>query len=727
MALLSTKGKAPGVYIQEITIPGPLSPASTSNLAIVGPAKSGPLNRPTLLTNVDQFWKIFADYIEDPYRVYAAHAVNGFFAEGGTECYFVRIGNGAAAGLNLADRAGTPQTTLVVTALQEGNPATATTVQVSDASLATTTVQKAEATMAAVSATVSTTDPGKKSITVTVAADLANFSPGDTVHIDDGAHHDDPVIASINGATVNFVAAMTNTYTSGTMAYSDPSKKSVNVTAAAALANFAPGDSVHLDDGTHTDDTVIASIKGVRVYFQSAISFPYISGTVRIADLAAGATQLRVASAAKLEPGSVVSLSVSGVVKEWAVIRLVNPVSKVIGLTNPLTFAYNMATAAPAVTVTSAEFTLQIISPNAGTETFTALSMDSRHSHYFDTVVKSKAVTVTLPDPPSTTPAPKNIPKVIGPAPLAGGASDDLNTLGTNFYHAGIDTLKKISDVNLLCVPDAVGSHFTAADTQDVQAYMIQHCQRMQDRFAILDSREMLPTETTFDTVTNQRASLNSDGGFAGLYFPWIGISNPLGSGKIFVPPSGHTAGVFANTDNTIGVYKAPANEAITSALAVEVPVTDDEQGPLNELGINVIRSFKNEGIKIWGARTIAPQDVTAWRFVNVRRLLLFIEKTIQQGTRFAVFEPNNLTLWQQIKRMVNDFLTDQWRGGALFGDTPDRAFRVRVDEILNPPDVRALGILVVEVTVVPTTPAEFIIFQVVQDITGSTLQEKSA
>jgi phage tail sheath protein FI len=172
-------------------------------------------------------------------------------------------------------------------------------------------------------------------------------------------------------------------------------------------------------------------------------------------------------------------------------------------------------------------------------------------------------------------------------------------------------------------------------------------------------------------------------------------------------------------------VFKAPANEDITSALALPVTVTDDEQGPLNEQGINIIRSFPNQGIKIWGARTIAPPDVTAWRFVNVRRLVTFVEKSIQEGTRFAVFEPNNLTLWQQIKRMVTDFLTQQWTAGALFGDTPDKAFRVRVDETLNPPETRALGELIVEVTVVPTTPAEFIIFRVIQDITGSTLQEQ--
>jgi phage tail sheath protein FI len=728
MALLSTKGKAPGVYIQEITIPGPLAPASTSNLAIVGPASSGPLNTPTPLTNIDQFWTVFGDYIEAPYRVYAAHAINGFFNEGGSFCYFVRVGNGAPASVKLNDRATTPQTALVVTALQEGNPAVATTAQVQDASLASTTIQKATANVTALSATLATT-PTNKTITVTNAADLANFVLGDPVHLHDAGKDDDAVIAGINSttSTVTFQSALTNSYTAGTMVYADPAKKSIPVS---ATTGFIPGDSVHIDDGTHTDDAVIASIKGLRMLFVSPIVNTYTGGTVRTADIAAGATQIRVAASSKIEPGTVISFTISGTLKETAVVRLVNPLTNVLGLTDPLGFAYNLATASPAVNIATMEFKLTIVSPNAGTETFDFLSMDSRHSRYFDNIVQSKAVTVALPDPPSTTPAPNNIPAVTtAPTqkPLAGGADDNLATLGTNAYHAGIDSLRKISDVNLLSVPDAVGSHFTSADTQDIQAYMIQHCQRMQDRFAILDCIDFNSSDVTFTTVTNQRAGLNSDGGFAALYCPWIGISNPFGSGKIYVPPSGHTAGVYANNDNTIGVYKAPANEAITSALSLEVTITDDEQGPLNDLGINVIRSFPNDGIKIWGARTIAPPDVTAWRFINVRRLLLFIEKTIQQGTRFAVFEPNNLALWQQIKRLVNDFLNEQWQGGALFGDTPALAYRVRVDETLNPPAVRALGILVVEVTVVPTTPAEFIIFQVVQDITGTTLQEQTS
>jgi uncharacterized protein len=724
MALLSTKGKAPGVYIQEITIPGPLAPASTSNLAIVGPASSGPLNTPTPLTNFDQFSSIFGDYIEAPYRVYAAHALKGFFDEGGFFCYFVRVGNGAPSSFKLNDRAAAPQTSLVVTALEEGNPATATTVKVDDASLTTTTIQKANANISPFSATLATT-PNPKSITVTTAGDLTKFLPGDPVHLHDTGKDDDAIIASISGTTVNFQAALTNAYTAGTLAYSDISKKSVPVS---AVTGFLPGDSVHLDDGTHTDDPIIASIKGLRIIFQSPVANLYSSGTIRTGNIAAGATQIRVASSAKIEPGSVISFSVSGTLKETAVVRLVNPLTNVLGLTDPLGFAYDLATGSPAVNVATIEFKLTIVSPNAGTETYDNLSMDPRHSRYFDTIIKSKAVTVALPDPPSTTPPPNNIPAVTATAqPLAGGAEDNLATLDTNAYHAGINSLRKIPDVNLLSVPDAVGAHFSAADTQDIQAYMIQHCQHMQDRFAILDCIEFNSSDITFSSVTTQRTGINSDGGFAALYCPWIGITNPFGSGKILVPPSGHTAGVFANNDSTIGVYKAPANEAITSALSVEVAVTDEDQGRLNDLGINVIRSFPNAGIKIWGARTIAPADITAWRFVNVRRLLLFIEKTIQQGTRFAVFEPNNITLWQQIKRMVTDFLNEQWQGGALFGATPAQAFRVRVDETLNPPQTRSLGILVVEVTVVPTTPAEFIIFQVVQDITGSTLQEQTS
>jgi uncharacterized protein len=657
-----TKGKAPGVYIQEITLPGPIAGVSTNIAAFVGPAKMGPLLAPTPLTNAQQFFTIFGDYLESPYRVYAAHAVNGFFAEGGTQCYFVRVGTGVAASLNLADSGSPAQTTLLVTATKEGTGGNATTVQVDRVDGPSTSVPNPTATPASTAA-------DKMSITVTAQADAANFAPGNTVVIAQGANTENATIASIAAAVITFQSKLTNTYT---------------------------------------------------------------GGTIGLPNLAAGTLQFKVAATTGLQAGTSVLID-NATLNENAVIANVNPISGVVTLSAGLANTYPMGAGAHVIAITAKAFTLTIVSASAGTEVFKNMYMDPRHSRYFGNIISATAVTVTLADPPSTSLPPNNMPATLAATNLTGGLADDLLNITTAHYHKGIDALQKVTDVNLLCVPDAAPNKkkstdtvppFVAADTQDIQAYMVAHCEKMKDRFAILDCTEVPATTTDFSPLVTQRQGLSSSNGYGAFYFPWIAISNPLGSGRIFVPPSGHVGGVYANNDNTVGVFKAPANEQITNALATEVVVTDDMQGPWNDIGINVIRTFPDEGVVIWGARTIAPPDITAWRFVNVRRLTTFIEKSIQEGTRFAVFEPNNLQLWQQIKRLVTAFLTDQWNEGALFGDTPAQAFRVQVDEAINPPSIRALGQLVVQVTIVPTTPAEFIVFQVIQDITGASLQE---
>lgn len=667
MATFSTFNKAPGVYIQEITLPGPLPQVSTSIAAFVGPAEMGPLRQPTLLTSVKQFNNIFGSYVESPYRIFAAHAVNGFFEEGGQQCYFVRVGNGAAAWLDLLDQANlvvaaTPQQkTLRVTAQEEGTGGNATTVQVDQASIAATTAPKANTTLSAAST----------STTATLTA-AAGFQPGDTV----------------------------------TLTQSGPPGLSENATIASIAANV--------------------------VTFTKPLTNSYpATSTFRTADLAAATIQIRVASTTGIEPGSYVKISNGAQPDSYDVVRVVNQVTNVITLTNGLQNSYPMATASPAVNVATMEFKLTVVSSTSGTEVFNNLAMDPRHSRYYGTMVNSQAVVVGPPPLPDTTSPPLNLPATLAATNLTSGAADNLSTITAADYQKGIDTLQKF-DVDLLCVPDAVttwptaNSHFQAVDTQAIQAYMIAHCEHMQDRFAIIDASETPATASTFTAVQNQRQALNSNNGFGALYFPWIGISNPFGSGQIYVPPSGHSAGVFANNDNTFDVAHAPANEPITNALSVEVLLSDSDQGPLNEQGINVIRSFSGGGIVIWGARTIAPQDRTAWRYVNVRRLLLYIEKTLREGTREFVFAPNNLTTWQQIKRLVTDFLTQLWQAGDLFGSTPEKAFRVRVDETLNTGAVVALGQLIVEVTVVPTHPAEFIVFQVIQDPTGASLKEST-
>jgi phage tail sheath protein FI len=220
----------------------------------------------------------------------------------------------------------------------------------------------------------------------------------------------------------------------------------------------------------------------------------------------------------------------------------------------------------------------------------------------------------------------------------------------------------------------------------------------------------MMPQE-----IKEWRDQVNYDSTRAALYYPWIEIADMTGNnGRTrLVPPSGHMAGVYARTDATRGVHKAPANEIVRGALGLEVVVTKGEHDLLNPKGINVIRTFPGRGIRVWGARTLTSDP--AWRYVSVRRLFSMIENSIENGTQWVVFEPNDPFLWGRVRRDVNAFLTMVWRSGALFGVTPDQAFYVKCDAETNPPEARDVGQMVVEIGIAPVKPAEFVIFRVSQ------------
>jgi phage tail sheath protein FI len=160
-------------------------------------------------------------------------------------------------------------------------------------------------------------------------------------------------------------------------------------------------------------------------------------------------------------------------------------------------------------------------------------------------------------------------------------------------------------------------------------------------------------------------------------------------------------------------VWKAPANEVVRGALDVELNITKAEQGLLNPIGINCIRPFGTRGIRVWGARTLSSN--TDWTYLNVRRLFNMIETTIMNGTQYAVFEPNDITLWEGLKRTINAFLRGLWRDGALFGATAEQAFFVKCDEETNPPESIDMGKVVVEIGIAPVKPAEFVIFRIAQ------------
>jgi len=307
----------------------------------------------------------------------------------------------------------------------------------------------------------------------------------------------------------------------------------------------------------------------------------------------------------------------------------------------------------------------------------------------------------------------------IVPAPATPVAVPGRAFAGSESARTGISGLTIAEDVTMVIVPDLV----TAATKEDgtidlglwksVQLALINHCEGQANRMAVLDS----PPGMNPQQIKEWRSDTAMyDSPFATLYYPWVKVSNPAatnGDTEIMVPPSGHLAGIWARTDDTRGVWKAPANEVVRGALDVEVAITKAEQGLLNPIGINCIRPFGTQGIRVWGARTLASN--TDWTYINVRRLFNMIETTIMNGTQYAVFEPNDMKLWEGLKRTVNAFLRGLWRDGALFGATAEQAFYVKCDEETNPPDSIDQGRVVVEVGIAPVKPAEFVIFRIAQ------------
>ncbi len=263
--------------------------------------------------------------------------------------------------------------------------------------------------------------------------------------------------------------------------------------------------------------------------------------------------------------------------------------------------------------------------------------------------------------------------------------------------------LESIDEIAIVAVPGAIDA--------TVQLKIIDHCEKMLDRFAIIDG-QLEPTEVTVLKIKGGELLRNSQ--YAALYFPWLEVYDPVTKGKIYLPPAGHMAGVYARVDSTRGVHKAPANEYVRGITGLKYPVSKNEQNGLNPAGINVIRSF-NGSIKVWGARTLGGKDNGEFMYINVRRLFNFIRESIDEGTQFAVFEPNAQPLWHKIRRSVTAFLTNIWRDGALFGNTPEEAFYVKCDETTNPPEVRELGQVVTEIGIAVAKPAEFVIFRISQ------------
>lgn len=275
----------------------------------------------------------------------------------------------------------------------------------------------------------------------------------------------------------------------------------------------------------------------------------------------------------------------------------------------------------------------------------------------------------------------------------------------------GLEVLAPLDTVDLVCAPDVMTN---AAWATVLQQMVLDHCQATGDRFAILDA---LPN-VTVDQVLIQRQGLRGANG--ALYYPWVRVLDRAAADGDFFPPCGHVAGVYARSDQRIGVHKAPANEVLEGVLDLAIDLTNDQQGRLNPEGVNCLRAFPGRGIRVWGARTLS--DDPAWVYVNVRRLFLTAGRWIERNLAGAVFEPNDRRLWTRIVRELTAYFNDLFKRGALKGRTPQEAFYIKCDAEINPPEVREEGMVVTEIGLAPAAPSEFVVVRIIHGATGVTI-----
>jgi phage tail sheath protein FI len=300
---------------------------------------------------------------------------------------------------------------------------------------------------------------------------------------------------------------------------------------------------------------------------------------------------------------------------------------------------------------------------------------------------------------------------------------DTGQVAGAGKRRGGVQVLETVDEVAIVAAPGY-------SDPLSHEA-LLAHCELLRDRVAILDTPETVDDITALTRVAladkPAKPAKPEDGApppeqsyrprqsdYGTVYFPWLRVRDPFSGDVVSTPPSGYMAGIWARTDALRGVHKAPANEPIRGAVDLTYLVTRAEQDVLNPKGVNCIRYFSGEGIRVWGARTLAA-EASEWRYINVRRLFNMLEESISGGTRWMVFEPNDPTLWRSIRRDIGAFLTRVWRDGALLGRTPEEAFFVKCDEETNPADIRDAGIVVAYIGVAVVKPAEFVVFKLSQ------------
>ena len=366
----------------------------------------------------------------------------------------------------------------------------------------------------------------------------------------------------------------------------------------------------------------------------------------------------------------------------------------------------------PVNVITTCEFSMEV-RYNEQVESFDNLSFNVQSPNYVDKrISKSELVTAqcladgTKIESPFEQLAGDEAVMTIS---LASGSNGDISSISAADFigtddgagrRTGIQAFLDNDSVSLMAVPGVTDPN--------VQLTLVAHCENLGSRFAVLD----IPKDSRkVEDIMAHRDIFDSN--YAALYHPWLEVFDPLDKKNIAIPPSGSVLGIYARSDGSRGVHKAPANEVVRACVGLDCAFNKGEQDILNPKGVNLIRSFPGQGIRVWGARTATSNG--SWKYVNVRRLFIYIEESIKANTSWAVFEPNDEVLWVRVQRTISVFLNTMWREGSLAGQSPEEAFFVNIGRDTMSQDDIDNGRLICVIGVAPVKPAEFVIFRISQ------------
>ncbi|HTS31289.1 MAG TPA: phage tail sheath C-terminal domain-containing protein [Bryobacteraceae bacterium] len=684
---------SPGVYIEEQdTGPEPIEGVSTSVTGFVGVTQRGPLDGlpPALVTSFPDFQRQFGSYFNPSFAKAGynllPHAVAGFFVNGGSLLYIKRVAasggnlpNTAAPG-NIENNEATPQLLTRLASNANGGAATLSLQSLRGIQVGTTLILnqvKNGVTTTSAALTVASYDDGSN--TVTLAAALA--------------------------AGTNYEVAFTTVVVSGSGAFT-PAPNTTNFVITAA----DPGAW-----GNHIQVQVRPSSRTQGQVQSLQDGSPGVHDTVVLN------------SAAGFYPGAIVEFN-RGKTKIYGKVKAVSVTSiqMVTGFALSTTLDPDSGTV---TTARSCEFDI-VASWQSVTESLRGLSLDDTTPFFYGTAIQNGSTLLAVPSPmpsddttedPSTQPLADNGLNLImtggddggdAPTPIDFAGSD-----GGPGNRTGIAALVDAERISIIAAPGITD--------QTTQQALIDQCETLRYRFAILDPAPTSSGGTPgMSDIQAQRDLFDTK--YAAIYYPRMILLDPLTNTNIAVPPSGHMAGIYASVDDSRGVWKAPANVVINGITDLEIHLNKGDQDILNPEpnNINALRDFRHQGrgLRVYGARCIT--SLTEWKYINVRRLFIFLEASLDQGTQWAVFEPNDQKLWDRLTQAVSAFLTTVWREGGLVGAKVEEAFFVKCGRDTMSQDDIENGRLIMLVGVAPVFPAEFVIIRIGQFAGGSSVQE---